>query len=132
MRFIETALPGAYIVDLEERADERGFFARGFCAREFEAHGLTPRVVQANFSFNRVAGTLRGLHYQTGPAAEAKLIRCIGGEAYFAVVDLRPGPGRLEPRPPSCGGATGAASTFPRAARWACRRRSPTRSCSTR
>jgi dTDP-4-dehydrorhamnose 3,5-epimerase len=92
MQFQTTAIPGVTIVALEPQADHRGFFARGFCAREFAEHGLNPRVVQTNISYNRLAGTVRGLHYQTGDAAEAKLIRCIAGEAFFAVVDLRPGP----------------------------------------
>lgn len=82
------------IVALEPRGDERGFFARAFSVDEFEKHGLTSRVVQTNLSSNRRAGTVRGLHYQAGDAAEAKLIRCIAGSAFFAVVDLRPGPTR--------------------------------------
>ncbi len=95
MRFVPTPLPDVTIIELEPREDERGFFARAFCAREFGEHGLNPRVVQTNLSYNRQAGTLRGLHYQKAPAAEAKLIRCIGGAAFMAVVDLRPGPTRL-------------------------------------
>lgn len=91
MRFIETALPGAYIVELEERADDRGFFARTFCVREFSELGLTTRVSQCNLSFNRRRGTLRGLHYQAEPAAEAKLIRCIAGAVHQVLVDMRPG-----------------------------------------
>lgn len=89
MRFIATALPDVTIVELEPIEDERGFFARAFCAREFSGHGLNPQVVQTNLSFNRRSGTLRGLHYQRAPHAEAKLIRCIGGAAFMAVVDLR-------------------------------------------
>src|SRR5688572_1006745 len=91
MRFIETALSGAYIVELEERADDRGFFARTFCVREFAELGLTTRVSQCNLSFNRRRGTLRGLHYQAVPAAEAKLIRCIAGAVHQVLVDMRPG-----------------------------------------
>lgn len=95
MQFDPTPVPDVWIVTPEPLEDERGFFARGFCAREFEAHGLTPRVVQANISYNRTAGTTRGLHYQTGASAEAKFIRCVRGSAFMAVVDLRPGPSRL-------------------------------------
>lgn len=91
MRFIETELPGAAIVELEERGDERGFFARAFCRREFEAHGLEPGVVQANISYNRRAGTLRGLHWQAAPALEAKFFRCTRGVTHHVVVDTRPG-----------------------------------------
>lgn len=95
MRFASTPLRDVTIIELEPREDERGFFARAFCAREFSDHGLNPHVVQTNISYNRQAGTVRGLHYQKAPAAEAKLIRCIGGAAFMAVVDLRPGPTRL-------------------------------------
>lgn len=91
MRFVPTSLAGVTIVELEPREDDRGYFARAFCAREFADHGLNPTVAQTNISFNRSAGTLRGLHYQAPPAQEAKLIRCIGGAAFFAVVDLRDG-----------------------------------------
>jgi dTDP-4-dehydrorhamnose 3,5-epimerase len=91
MRFIETALPGAYTVELEERRDERGFFARTFCVREFSELGLTTRISQCNLSFNHLRGTVRGLHYQAEPAAEAKLIRCIAGAIHQVLVDMRPG-----------------------------------------
>ena len=91
MRFIETDLPGAYIVELEQRTDDRGFFARTFCVREFSELGLTTRVSQCNLSFNRQRGTLRGLHFQAEPAAEAKLIRCVAGAAHQVLVDMRPG-----------------------------------------
>jgi dTDP-4-dehydrorhamnose 3,5-epimerase len=91
MRFIETALPGAYVVELEERADNRGFFARTFCVREFSELGLTTRIAQCNLSFNHRRGTLRGLHYQAEPAPEAKLIRCIAGAVHQVLVDMRPG-----------------------------------------
>jgi dTDP-4-dehydrorhamnose 3,5-epimerase len=96
MEFIGTPIPDVTLVALEPKGDERGFFARAFCAREFAEAGLTGRVLQTNLSYNRQAGTLRGLHYQSAPAAEAKLIRCIGGAAFLAVVDLRPGPTRLQ------------------------------------
>jgi dTDP-4-dehydrorhamnose 3,5-epimerase len=90
MRFTETALKGACIVDIERRADRRGFFARTFCAQEFAAHGLRPVVAQCNVSFNHSRGTLRGLHYQVPPATEAKLVRCTRGAIYDVIVDLRP------------------------------------------
>ncbi len=90
MIFTETPLPGAFVIDLEPVADERGFFARSWCAREFEQHGLNPRLVQCNISFNRKAGTLRGMHYQAPPHQEAKLVRCTRGSLYDVAVDLRP------------------------------------------
>ncbi|HYE64431.1 MAG TPA: dTDP-4-dehydrorhamnose 3,5-epimerase [Pyrinomonadaceae bacterium] len=90
MIFTETELKGAYLVDLERKADSRGFFARAFCAREFAEHGLKTSFVQCNLSFNHLRGTLRGLHYQCAPAAESKLIRCLRGAVYYALVDLRP------------------------------------------
>ena len=78
MHFTETKLKGAYILDLKPIEDERGFFARTFCVQEFEAHGLNPCVVQCNVSYNRHKGTLRGMHYQSAPHAEAKLVRSRG------------------------------------------------------
>ena len=90
MIFTETELPGAFLIEPERRSDERGFFARTFCRREFEEHGLDPNVVQCNVSFNRRAGTLRGMHYQVAPFAEAKLVRCTAGAIYDAIIDLRP------------------------------------------
>ena len=90
MRFEETPLAGAFVIELEPHADDRGFFARAYCAREFEEHGLAPRVVQANLSYNRSKGTLRGMHYQAPPAGEAKLVRCIRGAIHDVIVDLRP------------------------------------------
>jgi len=88
--FAETPLHGAFVVDLERREDQRGFFARTFCAREFAAHGLEPAVAQCNLSFNLKKGTLRGLHYQAPPMGEAKLVRCGRGAIYDVIVDLRP------------------------------------------
>jgi dTDP-4-dehydrorhamnose 3,5-epimerase len=88
--FTETPLPGAWLVDLEPRRDERGFFARAFCAREFEAHGLKTGIVQANVSRNVARGTLRGMHYQRAPFAEVKMVRCIAGAVFDAIIDLRP------------------------------------------
>ena len=90
MLFSETDLPGAFVVDLEKREDERGFFARSFCVREFEAYGLDPFIAQCNISYNRHAGTLRGMHYQSYPAAETKMVRCTRGRIYDVIVDLRP------------------------------------------
>jgi dTDP-4-dehydrorhamnose 3,5-epimerase len=90
MIFTETHLPGAFIIDLEPRGDDRGFFARAFCRREFEAHGLKPDIAQTNISFNRRKGTLRGLHFQFPPAAETKLVRCSRGAIVDVIVDLRP------------------------------------------
>ncbi len=91
MIFTETSLPGAFLLELEERRDERGHFARTFCARELAAHGLDPHVSQANTSFNVRAGTLRGMHYQAQPFGEAKLVRCTRGAIYDVAVDLRDG-----------------------------------------
>lgn len=90
MKFSATALRGAYVVSPEKIADERGFFARTFCRREFEAFGLNPNLVQCSVSFSRRRGTLRGMHYQLAPHAEAKLVRCTKGTIYDVVVDLRP------------------------------------------
>jgi dTDP-4-dehydrorhamnose 3,5-epimerase len=87
--FRQTQLPGVYLLEPERHEDERGFFARTWCRREFEAHGLDPRLVQCNISFNRKRGTLRGMHYQAAPHGEAKLIRCTRGAIYDVIVDLR-------------------------------------------
>jgi len=88
--FTEAELPGAYLVELEKREDERGFFARSWCEREFREHQLNPRTVQCNISFNKQKGTLRGMHYQVAPAAETKLVRCTQGAIYDVIIDLRP------------------------------------------
>ena len=90
MIFTETRLAGAFVIEMERRSDERGFFARTFCRQEFEAHGLKPEVVQCNVSFNKRKGTLRGMHYQAAPFAEAKLVRCTSGSIYDVIIDLRP------------------------------------------
>jgi dTDP-4-dehydrorhamnose 3,5-epimerase len=90
MIFTETPIPGAVLVQLEPHRDDRGFFARAWCREEFAAHGLTAPFVQANLAQSHEAGTLRGLHYQTAPYEEAKLIRCLRGGIYDVVVDLRP------------------------------------------
>lgn len=89
MIFTETKLQGAYLIDIEKREDQRGFFARGWCQKEFEAHGLIPRVVQVNISLSKQKGTLRGMHYQVAPYAEAKLVRCTRGALYDVIIDLR-------------------------------------------
>jgi dTDP-4-dehydrorhamnose 3,5-epimerase len=89
--FRETKVPGAFLIEFEPHRDERGSFARSFCAREFEAHGLDARVAQCNLSENRRRGTLRGLHAQEAPHAEAKLVRCTRGSLYDVILDLRPG-----------------------------------------
>lgn len=88
--FVETALPGAYILEPERLEDERGFFARTYCDREFAAHGIGRRWVQSNISYNRVRGTLRGMHYQVVPYAEDKLVRCTRGAIHDVIVDIRP------------------------------------------
>jgi dTDP-4-dehydrorhamnose 3,5-epimerase len=90
MLFCETKLPGVFVVEPERLEDERGFFARTWCQREFETHGLNPRLVQCSVSFNRIKGTLRGMHYQAAPHAEAKLVRCTLGAIYDVILDLRP------------------------------------------
>jgi dTDP-4-dehydrorhamnose 3,5-epimerase len=90
LKFQETPLRDAWVVDIAPIEDERGFFARSFCGREFSEHGLNPRVVQCNVSFNRRRGTLRGMHYQAAPHEEAKLVRCTQGAVWDVMVDLRP------------------------------------------
>jgi dTDP-4-dehydrorhamnose 3,5-epimerase len=90
MKFVETKLAGAYIVELEPRSDERGFFARSFCEEEFRAHGLVGRMVQNNVLWNVHKATLRGVHFQTYPHEEVKLVRCTRGRIFDVMVDLRP------------------------------------------
>lgn len=90
MKFTETKLKGAFIIELEEQQDHRGFFARTFCAQEFEDHGLKSTIAQCNLCFNPKKGTLRGMHYQIAPATENKLIRCTRGAIYDVIIDLRP------------------------------------------
>jgi len=90
MIFTETKLKGAFFIDLDLRSDERGAFARTFCAKEFAEHGLKPSVAQCNLSFNHKAGTLRGMHYQIPPASETKLVRCTKGAIYDVIIDMRP------------------------------------------
>jgi dTDP-4-dehydrorhamnose 3,5-epimerase len=91
VRFEPTPIDGVFVVDLEPLRDERGFFARAFCVDELEARGLAAEVVQANLSANVQAGTVRGLHYQSSLAPEAKFFRCIRGETFNVAVDLREG-----------------------------------------
>jgi len=88
--FTETKLKGAYIIDIEKRQDDRGFFARSWCLRELESHGLNARCVQANISNSAKKGTLRGMHYQIAPFGEAKLVRCTRGAIFDVIIDLRP------------------------------------------
>jgi dTDP-4-dehydrorhamnose 3,5-epimerase len=96
VRFVETRLPGAYLLELERHEDERGFFARTFCEREFASRGLLAHYPQCNLSYNIKAYTLRGMHYQAAPHQEVKLIRCVAGAIHDVIVDLRPGsPTRL-------------------------------------
>ena len=90
MIFTETKLKGAFIIDIERRADDRGFFARVFCQREYRDHGLKPIIAQANIAFNHKVGTLRGMHFQYPPAAETKIVRCTRGAILDIIVDLRP------------------------------------------
>ena len=89
MKFESTPLAGAFVIDLERREDERGFFARSYCEREFKAQGLDPCVAQCNISFNKRRGTLRGLHWQVSPYGEAKLVRVTRGALWDVIVDLR-------------------------------------------
>lgn len=90
MIFKETKLKGAYIIELELLEDERGFFARSYCKKEFEEQGINFDIVQCNVSHNKKKGTLRGMHYQIAPYEEAKLISCTRGAIYDVIVDLRP------------------------------------------
>ncbi len=91
MRFIETSIPGAWLIEIERIEDERGFLARAWCRREFAERGLKADFVQCNISFNRLRGTLRGLHYQAPPHEETKLVRCTRGALFDVLVDWRPG-----------------------------------------
>jgi dTDP-4-dehydrorhamnose 3,5-epimerase len=88
--FTETKLHGAFIIDLELKEDNRGFFARAFCQQEFEEHGLKPVIAQANLAFNKRKGSVRGMHFQFPPTAETKLVRCTRGAILDIIVDLRP------------------------------------------
>jgi dTDP-4-dehydrorhamnose 3,5-epimerase len=90
MRFRETRVHGAFLIDLDRREDKRGFFARSWCTKEFEAHGLNPRVVQINVGYTEKKAGIRGLHFQLPPHEEAKTVRCTRGAIFDVVVDLRP------------------------------------------
>jgi len=89
MKFTETRLKGAYIIEIEKFEDNRGFFARTFCEHEFKDKGLNTKYVQSNISFNKKRGTLRGMHMQVSPYSEIKLVRCIRGAIFDVVIDLR-------------------------------------------
>ncbi len=90
MIFTPTPLDGAWLVDLERHEDDRGFFARTWCAREFAARGLDPQLAQCSLSYNRRRGTLRGMHWQAAPHEEVKLVRCVRGAIWDVIIDLRP------------------------------------------
>ena len=90
MIFTETALPGAFVIDLERREDSRGYFARTFCQHEFAEHGLKTTIAQANVALSRDKGTLRGMHFQFPPRPETKLVRATRGAVVDIIVDLRP------------------------------------------
>src|SRR5262245_29283985 len=89
MRFTPTPIPQLFIVELEPATDERGFFARAWCSIEFADHGLVGQCLQANLTFNSQRGTLRGMHYQSAPDADVKLVRVIRGTVHDVVLDLR-------------------------------------------
>lgn len=89
MNFIKTPIEGAMIIELEKHEDHRGYFARGFCKKEFEEHGLEHKIVQCNFSKSQERGTLRGMHYQANPHSEVKMVRCLNGTIYDVIVDIR-------------------------------------------
>jgi dTDP-4-dehydrorhamnose 3,5-epimerase len=91
MKFTETGLDGAWIVDIEPMEDDRGFFARTWCAKELAEHGMAADVAQCNVSYNHLRATLRGMHYQLPPAAEAKFVRCTAGAVHDVIVDVRSG-----------------------------------------
>jgi dTDP-4-dehydrorhamnose 3,5-epimerase len=90
MVFKETRLKNAFIIELEKIVDDRGFFSRAWCQKEFNANGLNANIVQCNLAFNNRKGTLRGMHYQIAPHEEAKIVRCTRGKLYDVIVDLRP------------------------------------------
>lgn len=90
MKFTETKVSGVFLIELDLHADDRGSFARSFCVDEFNEAGIEFQVVQANVSFNKYSGAVRGMHYQVSPHAEAKVVRCTSGALYDVVVDLRP------------------------------------------
>ena len=89
--FHDTTLKGAFVIEPERKEDDRGFFARTWCAEEFASRGLNPRLVQCSISYNKMKGTLRGMHYQVAPYEETKLVRCTSGAIFDVIIDLRPG-----------------------------------------
>lgn len=89
MIFEPTPLKDVWVISLKKLGDDRGYFARAFCRKEFEEHGINPTIVQCNTSFNKDAGTLRGMHYQVDPAPETKMVRCIRGSLYDVIIDMR-------------------------------------------
>jgi dTDP-4-dehydrorhamnose 3,5-epimerase len=91
MIFNKTTLEGVYLIDIEKHQDERGFFARTWCRREFEEHSLNPQLVQCNLSYNKKRGTLRGMHFQAALYEEAKLVSCTQGAIFDVVIDMRSG-----------------------------------------
>ena len=90
MKFVPGHLSGSYVIEAERHHDERGYFARVWCEREYRAHGLDPMIVQCSVSYNEDKGILRGMHYQSPPSAETKVVRCVRGALYDVIVDLRP------------------------------------------
>jgi dTDP-4-dehydrorhamnose 3,5-epimerase len=90
MKFTPTQLPGAFIIEIQRLEDERGFFARTFCQREFREYGLNPDLAQCNLSYNKMKGTLRGMHFQAAPYQEAKLVCCMQGAIRDVIIDIRP------------------------------------------
>jgi dTDP-4-dehydrorhamnose 3,5-epimerase len=93
MKFFETSLGGVYIIDLEKKEDERGFFARAFCKKEYSEINLSNNICQINNSLSKMRGTLRGMHFQVAPKSEDKIVRCIKGAVYDVIIDLRPNSG---------------------------------------
>ena len=90
MKFIGSKLPDAFVIEIEQHVDERGFFARTWCSQEFSDHGLPAKIEQTSTSFNKSKGTLRGLHFASSPCKEGKLVRCTSGSIYDVIVDIRP------------------------------------------
>jgi dTDP-4-dehydrorhamnose 3,5-epimerase len=90
MKFTETKIHGVFVIELEKHEDDRGWFARAWCCEEFAAHGLPTDLAQTNLSHNAQRGTVRGMHFQTAPHAEAKLVRCVAGAVHDIALDLRP------------------------------------------
>lgn len=90
MIFTKTNLADAFVIEIQKLEDERGFFARSFCQREFQEQGLNPNLAQCNISYNKSKGTLRGMHFQAHPHWEAKLVQCIRGSIHDVIVDIRP------------------------------------------